>query len=139
MGHQRIARGALIECHEGLFLARANHQIALPVAEAAALSHDVRTQINGYLVRNRATTLASAMAFPAHLLAAQGAMQCAAGPLVGVDSLIDRLVADGRLFVGLEVAGDLFRTPRLSQPSIDDSPGLGRNTPTVLTGPHAGL
>ena len=79
------------------------------------------------------------MAFPARLLATQGAMQCAAGPLVGVDSLIDRLVADGRLFVGLEVAGDLFRTPRFSQLRIDDSPGLGRNTPTVLTGPHAGL
>lgn len=139
MGHHRIARGALIECYEGLFLARANHQIALPVAEAAARGHDVRTQINGYLVRNRATTLASALAFPARLLAAQGAMQCTSGAFVGVDSLIDRLVADGRLLVGLEVTGDLFRTPRFSQLGFDESPCLGCNTRTVLTGPHAGL
>ena len=109
------------------------------LAEAAARGHDVRTQINGYLVRNRATTLASALAFPARLLAAQGAMQCTSGAFVGVDSLIDRLVADGRLLVGLEVTGDLFRTPRFSQLGFDESPCLGCNTRTVLTGPHAGL
>jgi hypothetical protein len=106
VGNQRIARSAFIQCNERLLLTCANHQITLPVAEAAPLSHNDGTQIDGHLVGNRAAPFASAVALPARLLAAQSAMQGAAGTLVGIATPIDGLVADGGLFVGFEVSNE---------------------------------
>ena len=115
LGDQRIAGRTFIECDERLFLSRTDDQIALPVPEACPLSDHGRAQIDGYLIGNRAESLTSSVALPAGLLAAQGAMQGTARPLVGIDALIDGLVADGGLAVRLEVSGDLFRTPRFGQ------------------------
>jgi len=94
VGDQRIARRALVNRNERLFLTGADDKVRLPVAEASTLGHDGRTQINRHLVGNRAASLAPAIAFPAGLLATQCTMQRATGALVGVDMLVDALVAD---------------------------------------------
>ncbi len=66
-------------------------------------------------------------------------MQCPAGTLIGIEALIDALVADAGLVIGLEVAGDLFGTPSLREFAIDDGPDLIGNAATVVRGPHAGF
>ena len=68
-------------------------------------------------------------------LAAQGAMQC----VVGVDALVDALVADGGFPIRLEVAGYLLRAPGLNKLGINHGPYLAGNTGAVLAGFHAGL
>ena len=60
-------------------------------------------------------------------------MQGTPGTLVGVDVLIDGLVADGGLCVGFEVAGDLLRNPRLSQLGINNAPCFCSNRGPVRT------
>ena len=137
MGNQRIARSAFIECDERLLLSRANHQIALPVAEAGTFSHDGWAQIDGHLIGDRAASLATAITFPANLLATQRAMQRAAGALVGVDALIDGLVADAGLSINFKVARDLFRAPGLGKLDVNYRPSLGRNARAVLSGADA--
>ena len=139
MGDQRIARRAFIECDQRVLLPSADNQIALPITEAGPLGDDRRAQVDGYLVGNRAAPLASAIAFSSDLLAAQGAVQGTARTLVDIDTLIDGLVADGRLSLNFEVTSNLFRTPGLGQLDLDDRPGFSGNTAAVLTGPHAGL
>lgn len=54
MGDQRIARRAFIERDECLFLSSANHQVTLPVAEAATLGH-----YGGAQIKRRLTELDS--------------------------------------------------------------------------------
>lgn len=66
-------------------------------------------------------------------------MQRATGTLVGVDALVDAFVADGGVSIGLEVTGDLFRTPSLGKFDVDHGPYLGSNSRAVLTGSDAGL
>ncbi len=66
-------------------------------------------------------------------------MQGATPSLVGIDALVDRLVADAGLPIGFEVAGDLFRAPGFGQLGFHDGPSLGSHTGAVLTDPHAGL
>ena len=139
MGNQRIAGRALVERDKCLLMAGADDQISLPVAEATTLSHNGGAQINGDLIGNHAASLTDSVTLPARLLAAQGAMHGATSALVGIDTLIDGLVADGGLCVGFEVAGDLLRTPRLCQLGINNGPCFCSNARAVLTGPHASL
>ena len=139
VGDQRVTRRALVDRDQSLLVSGADHQIGLPVTEAATFGHDGRTQIDGDLVGDGAAPLTTAITFPPGLLAAQGAVQRTAGALVGIDSLVDAFVADGGLSIGFEIPGDLFRTPRLAKFDVNHGPGFGRNARAVLTGPHAGL
>ena len=72
------------------------------------------------------------MTFSACLLAAQGTVQRSAGTLVGIDALIDALVADTGLVVGLEIAGNLLGTPRLAEFLIDHCPYFFGDSATVV-------
>lgn len=74
----------------------------------------------------------STIAFPSRLLAAQGAVQIAASAPVGVDVPIDGFMADPGLSVGLEIAGDLFRTPQFGKLGFGKSPGVGGNAAAVV-------
>lgn len=139
MGNQRIARRAFIERDQCLLLTRADHQIAFPVAEAAPFSHDSWAQIDGHLIGDRTAPFATAITFAARLLAAQRAMQGAPGALVGIDVLIDGLVADGDLSVHFEMAGDLFRTPGFGKFEVNYRPGPGSNARAVLGSTGASL
>ena len=66
-------------------------------------------------------------------------MQRAPGALVGIDVLIDGLVADGGLSVHFEMAGDLFRAPGFGKFEVDHDPGLGSNARAVLSSMDASL
>ena len=120
-------------------MACTDDQITLPVTEASTFGYNGGAPINRHLIWNRAAAFTNSVAFPARLLAAQGVVQGATGTLVGIDTLIDSLVADGGFAIGLEVAGNLFRTPRLGQPGIDNGPCFSRNARAVFTGTQAGL
>lgn len=139
MGDQGIARLAFIERNESLLMAGANNQIGFPVAEATARINNSRAPINRHLVGDGATPVATAIAFPTHLLAAQGAMQTTASVPIGVDALIDGFVTDAGLAGGLEIAGDLLGAPQLGELGFGESPCVRTNAAAVLTGPHAGL
>lgn len=53
------------------------------------------------------------MTLLACFLAAQGEMQRAPFALVGIDALVDTLVAHTGLFVDPQIAADLLRTPSI--------------------------
>ena len=139
MGDQRVARRALVNRNERLFLAGADNKVRLPVAKASTLGHDGGAQIDGDLVGNRTASLASAVTLFADLLAAQGVMQCTASTLVGVDALVDAFVANGGFPIRLEVTRDLLRAPGLDKLGINHVPGLAGNAGAVLASLHAAL
>lgn len=56
MGNQRVARRALVNRDECLFLPGTDDQVRLPVAEAGTLGHNGGAQIDGHLVGNRAAS-----------------------------------------------------------------------------------
>ena len=87
------------------------------------------------LIGDRTASFATAITFPARLLAAQRAP----GALVGLDVLIDGLVADGDLSVHFEMAGDLFRTPCFGEFEVNYCPGPGSNARAVLGSTDASL
>jgi len=136
VGYQAIAGLAFVEGDQGLLLARADHQIALRVAEAFSALHDDRTLLDGDLIGDGAAPFANAIALPARLLAAQGEMQGAAHAFVGIDALIDALVADGGFPACFEVTADLLGAPQLAKPGIGKSPSPGTNARAVLTLTH---
>jgi hypothetical protein len=119
MRDQGVAGCAFVDRDESLLLSSVDNQIGLPVAEATALGHDGRAQIDGDLVGEGAASLTVAITLPPGLLAAQSAVPRAAGALVGVDSLVDAFVADGSLSIDFEVAGALLRTPCLAEFCVD--------------------
>jgi hypothetical protein len=86
MGDQRIAGRTFVNRDEFLLLSGTYDQIRLPVTEAATLGHDGRPQIDGDLVGDSAASLTAAITLSSGLLAAQGAVQCATGSLVGVNA-----------------------------------------------------
>lgn len=89
-GQSAKAGRSLVKRNERLLVAGADDQIALPVVKAATLFHDGGSQLDGHLIGNRASSFASAVALPACLLAAQGAMQGTTSTIVGIDRLIVR-------------------------------------------------
>ena len=118
-----------------MLLASADNQIALPVAESFALADDSWTLVDRDLIGDGGTPLtATAITFPAGLLAAQGVAQSAARPLVGVDTLVDAFVADGRQVVGSDVTGNLLGTPCLGKLGVDKGPSFGGNATPILPG-----
>lgn len=63
MGDQRVARRALVNRDEGLFLTGADDQVRLPVAKALAAVDDGWALFNRDLVGNRATPFAPSVRF----------------------------------------------------------------------------
>ncbi len=139
MGDQAVTGLAFVERDERLFLAGADDQITLPVTEASAAVDDCRTLLDRHLVGEVAASLATPIALPTYLLTAQGAVQRAAIALVGVDVLVDGLVARRGQAALLESTADLLRAPQLAEPLVNKGPSLLRNARAVLTGPHASL
>lgn len=135
VGDQGIAGFALIERHERLLLVGADDQISFQIAEAFAAIDDSRALLDRHLVGDAAASYTPAITLFAGLLATQGAMQGAraAGRIVGVDALVDGFATDAGLSVGLEVAGDLFRTPQLSKLDLGEGTGSGGNAGAVFT------
>ena len=88
MGDQAVTGLAFVERDERLLLTGADDQIALPVAEASAAVDDGRTLLDRDLVGDGAASLAPAVALPAYLLTAQGAVQGAAVSFIRVDALL---------------------------------------------------
>ena len=139
MRHQGISGDALIERDQRLLMPGTDDQVALPITEAETIIGNGGTLINRDLVGDSAAPLTNPVALSASLLATQRTMQRTTGALVGIDALVDSLMADRGLPIGLEVTGDLFRAPCLDQFDIDDRPGFGSNARAILTGTHAGL
>ena len=108
---EAIAGCALVEGDQCLLMSCADHGVSLPVAKAGTCIHDGRALLDRHLIGNGASPLTGAISFLPGLLATQGSMQGATPSLVGIDALVDRLVADAGLPIGFEVAGDLFRAP----------------------------
>ena len=139
VGEQRVARRTLVHRDESLLLSGANDQVRLPIAKAVAVADDSWAFVDRDLVWNRAASITPSITLFAELLATQGMMQGATGALVGVDTLVDGLVADCGLPVGLEEARDLLRAPGLAKFGFNNGPCLGGNTGAVLTRQQPGL
>ena len=139
MGDQGEAGLSPVERDQRLLVTGANHQVGFPVAEACSPIDDGGALLNRHLIGDRAASIAAPMALSACLLATQGAVQCAARAPVSVDALVDGFVTDARLVGGLEIAGDLFRTPQFGELGFGEGPCVRTNAAAVLTGPHAGL
>ena len=61
-----------------------------------------------------------------------------AGSFVGIDTLVEGFMTDGRLAFDLKEPGNLLRAPLLGQLGFGKSPGRRIDTPAVCCGPHAG-
>ena len=72
---------------------RTDDQVALPITEAQTINGNGGSLFDRHLVRDSAAPFATAIPFPAGLLAAQSSMQGATTPLVGIDALVDGLMA----------------------------------------------
>jgi hypothetical protein len=71
--------------------------VSLPIAEPRSLRHHLRALVNEHAVGNLPAPRVTAVAFPPLFLAAQVPVERAAFGFVGIDVLINALVADARL------------------------------------------
>lgn len=101
-----------------------------------AVNRELHQQFDGGSVTSAVAWLtgASRMTFLACFLATQGEMQRAIFALIGIDVLIDALVADAGLVVDQKVAADLLRTPRFFELGLNHIPGFGINPRPVCAG-----
>jgi len=60
-------------------------------------------------------------------------MQGTARSFIGVDPMVDALMADGGFPVRLEVSGDLLRAPGLGTFRAVHGPSIGGNSRDILT------
>src|ERR1700761_5687735 len=103
----------------------ADDRVGLPITEPRFVCHYRRALINALAIRQLAAPVVFTITFAALLLAAQGLMKIAALALVGIDVLIDALVAGSLLSLRFESATDLFGRPILTQTGFDLLPGVG--------------
>jgi len=88
---------------------------ASPFTKAGTFGQDDWSQVNRDLIWDGSPSGACGMTLLSHFLEAQGEMQRATFALVGVDALVDTLMAHAGLFVDQKIAADLLRTPGLFQ------------------------
>ncbi len=98
--------------------------VSFPIAEPLLALNKRGTFLNTGARRQLPSAVIRPVAFAPLLLAAQVAMECAAGLFVRVNVLIDALVADRRLMLQFESPTDLLRTPLLSEKSLNLLPCL---------------
>src|SRR4030065_1478781 len=95
LGCQDVARLALGQCDQCASMVLADHGVALPVAYAVLLIHDLRTFVNADTVLDRAPAfLPARVTLPVRLLATQVPPQGTTSALVCVDVQVDRLMND---------------------------------------------
>lgn len=89
MGNQGVTRAAFVQGNKGLFVPSTDHQVSLPITKSFACINNGRAQVNGSLIRDRASSLMNTVSFPPCFLTAQGQMEDAAAPLVTVYPSVD--------------------------------------------------
>jgi hypothetical protein len=128
VGNQCVARTPFVKRYQGLFVTYTNNQVSFPVTESLSSGYDVRTQINGNLIRDCAATITTTVPFSSDFLTAQSEMKVSASEPISIDMSIDSFVGNARQTVSSKVASNLLRTPQLAELGGHERPSLRRDS-----------
>src|SRR5205085_7394714 len=118
---------ALNDRDDGLLMVLADDRIDFPVTNSLFIGDHGGALINAFAIGDLAAPVVLAIAFATLLLTTQMLVKVAALALVGIDVLIDMLMASRRLTLLFERAADLFRRPILFEPGVNLLPGFRGN------------
>ncbi|KPJ91938.1 MAG: hypothetical protein AMJ53_10400 [Gammaproteobacteria bacterium SG8_11] len=121
---QSQPRFTFCQSDDGMAAAFSQDRIDFPVTEAFSLFNDLWALVNTHSIQQLASTVIAPIALAAFLLAAQVYVQLTASLFISQYVLIDPLMTDPHPGVLPQPAGNLLRTPILTQKAFNPHPGL---------------